>query len=142
MYTQAFYAASTFLFLLLGKHIGPKYLGGGRGWRTIMAYSAAGYGQKTNYYSNPDVQFLGYDTGSAEEDSARVITENRFVFAALGDEDEGCAAPVTTAAPALSTEVPSPSTEAPTPSTEAPILSTEAPTPTSTSTAMNNGALF
>lgn len=87
-----------------GKHIGPKYLGGGRGWRTIMAYNAAGYGQKTNYYSNPNVQFMGHDTGSAEEDSSRVIRENRFVMAAVGDESEACA--ISTSAPPTTTEAP------------------------------------
>merc|ERR1711981_47743 len=124
-----------------GKHIGPKYLGGGRGWRTIMAYNEPGYGQKTNYYSNPDVQFLGHDTGSADEDSARVITENRFVFAAIGDESETCAAPTpapTTQAPAPTTDAPAPTTEAPAPTTEAPAPSTEAPTAIPTSAYMNN----
>merc|ERR550519_1473594 len=87
-----------------GKHIGPQYLGGGRGWRTIMAYSAAGYGQKANYYSNPDVQFMGHDTGSADEDNAKVITVNRFVMEAIGVESEKCTA--ATSAPAPTTEAP------------------------------------
>merc|ERR1711981_7184 len=113
-----------------GKHIGPQYLGGGRGWRTIMAYYAPGYGVKANYYSNPDVQFMGHDTGSADEDSARVITENRFVMAALGDESETCTAPTT--------EAPAPTTEAPAPTTEAPVPTTWAPTAAPTTATMNN----
>ena len=42
---------------------------------------------------------MGHETGSAEEDSSRVIRENRFVMAAVGDESEACAiAPPTTVA--------------------------------------------
>jgi len=73
-----------------GSHIGPKFLGG-KGWRSIMAYSSDGYKRRANYYSNPKVKYLEYATGTADkEDNARVITQNRFKFAAIGDESSAC----------------------------------------------------
>merc|ERR1740128_486353 len=92
-----------------GAYIGPAYLGGGRGYRTIMAYSKTGHGSKANVYSSPNVQFMGYTTGSELEDNARVIKENRFGMAALGDESGTCdwsfstEAPTTVAPTATST---------------------------------------
>ena len=49
-------------------------------------YSADHYRNKANYLSNPDVKFMGEETGSWDEDNARVITETRFRSAAVGDE--------------------------------------------------------
>lgn len=44
-------------------------------YRTIMSYSCgSGYG---NYFSNPDVSYLGRVTGTATEDNARTIEENK-----------------------------------------------------------------
>ena len=82
-----------------------------------------------NYYSNPSLKWEGMALGTAEEDSARVITETRlvphvhcgdkgahdghripqllteqprFVFAAQGDEsDQSCAATAPTGTPSL-----------------------------------------
>merc|ERR1712002_529259 len=84
----------------LGKHIS---LGNGNGVRTIMAYSAQGFGTRVNWWSNPDATYQGVATGTAEENNARVIREHRFAFADIGDESSSCEAttqPPTTAPPA------------------------------------------
>ena len=63
------------------------------GYRTNMAYFSFGHGNKVNYYSNPDVIYpgTGTPTGVAGEDNnAKVITENRFTFASIGDESGVC----------------------------------------------------
>ena len=70
----------------------------GSGYRTIMAYRLAGHGRKINYWSaaDPSVKFRGqYATGDAEADNKRLLTETRFVFAAIGDESEACSSAVT-----------------------------------------------
>jgi len=71
----------------LGKHIE------GTGFRTNMAYSAPGYDyswSKINYYSNPDVMYMGVPTGTENENNARVLREHRFAFADNGDESLAC----------------------------------------------------
>ena len=74
-----------------GGYIEPRY-------RTIMAYPKSGY-SRVNYYSSPDVYYQGVVTGSATEDNARVIRENRFGFAAVGDESGKCESVTATSAP-------------------------------------------
>jgi len=73
-----------------GSYIEPRY-------RTIMGYYKEGYGARVNYYSSPNVFYRGSPTGSDTEDTARVIKENRFGFAAVGDESETCSTPTSTA---------------------------------------------
>jgi len=70
-----------------GWYIGPP----GFGYRTCMAYSASGYKTRLNRFSNPTLFYQDELTGDFEEaDNARVIRENRFVMAAIGDEAEEC----------------------------------------------------
>ena len=77
------------------------------GYRTILAYYSEGHNERVNYYSNPNVNFpgTGTPTGVADlSDNARVITDNRHAFAAVGDESGVCndgSAPTTTVAPTL-----------------------------------------
>ena len=85
---------------------GPADLDG-VGYRTVLAYSNPGYSRRVLHVSNPDVLFKGqtgvvlltninyvstdYPTGVREEaNNARVITENRFMMADIGDESEQC----------------------------------------------------
>jgi len=79
-------------------------------YRTCMAYSRTGYNRKANIYSSPVAKWQGVISGSATTDNARVIRENRFGMAAVGDESGTCdwnfsstAAPttVTTVAPTV-----------------------------------------
>jgi len=120
-----------------GAYIGPAYLGGGRGYRTIMAYNKAGHGSKANVYSSPNVQFMGHTTGSELEDNARVIKENRFGMAALGDETGTCDWSFSTEAPTtVAPTTVAPTTVAPTtvaPTTVAPTATTTAGNFTTTS---------
>ena len=62
--------------------------------RTIMAYQRAEKPENTrevNYYSNPKVNFKNVPTGEeGKADAARMITENRFAIAAVGDESQKC----------------------------------------------------
>jgi len=87
-----------------------------KGYRTILAYSAANHQTRLNYYSNP-LQVLDItqtSLGVADlSDNARLITENRFAFAANGDESNMCSevstsapttTPSTTAPPTTNTE--------------------------------------
>jgi len=60
------------------------------GYRTIMAYSEPGFRKRVNVYSSPQASYEGVITGTDTEDSARVIKENRFGFAAVGDESGIC----------------------------------------------------
>ena len=54
-------------------------------------YTAKGFANKINYYSNPDISFMGMTTGeSTEADNARLITEHRFDQADKGDESGKC----------------------------------------------------
>jgi len=59
------------------------------GYRTIMAYNtSSGHPERRNYYSNPDV-FLpdtNTPTGTEMSNNAKVLIQNRFKVAALGDE--------------------------------------------------------
>ena len=85
------------------------------GYASIMAYETTGFVQ-TNYYSNPDVTHpqAGTPTGvSGSANNVRVLTEQRFMMAAVGDESGSCgagvvttAAPPTTIAPATTTKKP------------------------------------
>lgn len=59
-------------------------------YRTCMAYSNGNFNRKANIYSSPVATFQGVITGSATEDNARVIRENRFGMAAVGDESGTC----------------------------------------------------
>ena len=62
-------------------------------YRSIMAYNTAGE-RRINYYSNPDVNFKGYPTGTHANDNARTMSEVRFAVANIGDESMGCPADV------------------------------------------------
>merc|ERR1712198_537301 len=83
-----------------GSYIEPRY-------RTIMAYGKDGYNTRVNWYSSTKVKFGGEITGSDIEDTARVIKENRFGFAAVGDETGSCDMATTTASPPVTTPTPS-----------------------------------
>merc|ERR550539_1335477 len=64
-----------------------------RGYRTIMSYRDDGHGHRVNYYSNPAVILpdTGTPTGVAgTSNNAAVLTRNRFMMAALGDESASC----------------------------------------------------
>ena len=75
-----------------GYLLGPDSLDN-TGYRTAMAYNADGHKTRVNYLSNPDVEYRGYPTGDADRaDNARVVTENRFLMADIGDEAHGCQA--------------------------------------------------
>ena len=97
---------------------------GNSGVRTILAYSASGHSTRVNYYSNPAVSYpsTGTPTGvTGVSNNAAVITENRFAFAALGDESATC-----------NDGFPTPSTTATTSGTAAPSSSTASPSTNST----------
>jgi len=73
-----------------GYFIGPEDLDN-TGYRTAMAYRKDGHATRVNYLSNPDVEYKGFPTGDARKaDNARVITENRFLMADIGDESQSC----------------------------------------------------
>ena len=86
------------------------------GYRTILAYTASGHRTRVNYYSNPSVVYpvTGTPTGVADiSNNAAVITNNRFAFAALGDESGTCSessTTTTTATPTTTTGSPGNST--------------------------------
>merc|ERR1711962_425460 len=68
----------------LGHHIpGTKKM-------TIMAYGHGQNTQEINYYSAPNVYYNGILTGSELLNNARVLRENRFAMAAVGDESGSC----------------------------------------------------
>jgi len=68
----------------LGHHIpGTPYM-------TIMAYEHGPHIWPVNYYSAPNVYYNGILTGSELLNSARVLRENRFAMAAIGDESGSC----------------------------------------------------
>ena len=73
------------------------------GYRTIMAYRVGGHWNRVNYYSNPavDLPITGTPTGVAGvSNNAKVIRDNRFAFASLGDESATCSdGTVSTSAP-------------------------------------------
>ena len=58
-------------------------------YRTIMAYSTAGE-KRVNYYSSPQVNYMGAVTGNTHNDNARTLTEVRFAAAGVGDERLSC----------------------------------------------------
>ena len=63
------------------------------GARTILAYPRSGYNARVNYYSNPSVilPLTGTPTGVDDvSNTASVITQNRFIMAAHGDESATC----------------------------------------------------
>ena len=80
-----------------GGYIKPRY-------RTIMAYPKKGY-KRVNYYTSPDVFYKGVVTGSDTEDNARVIKENRFGFAGVGDESGTCEGVTATLTPPVITSL-------------------------------------
>merc|ERR1719350_507221 len=114
------------------------------GRRTILAYSRGPDGKyypRANIFSGPHTKFDWHGaqvtTGTEEEDNVRVIRENRFAFAAQGDEsDTSCRAatvpPTTTTTTATTTTTTTTSTTttpAPTTtfSTTTPLTSTGSP---------------
>jgi len=60
------------------------------GYRTVLAYNAAGYSNRVNYYSNPDVSFNGIPTGDAQNNNAKLLSERRFLMANVGDKSMAC----------------------------------------------------
>merc|ERR1712179_178512 len=73
-----------------GYLLGPYGLDG-IGYRTAMAYNADGHKTRVNYLSNPRVEYKGYPTGDADSaDNARVVKENRFLMADIGNESKSC----------------------------------------------------
>ena len=74
-----------------GYLLGP-YGADNTGYRTAMAYNADGHKTRVNYLSNPNVEYKGYPTGEADADNARVVKENRFLMADIGDESQSCTA--------------------------------------------------
>jgi len=74
-------------------HLITKKNGKPSGFRTCLAYYSKGYGNKVNYYSNPDVTFPATGTPTGVEgvsNNAKVMTEVRFNMAAMGDESGTC----------------------------------------------------
>ena len=65
------------------------------GFRTIMAEVGRGHMQQVNYFSNPDIIYpgTGTPTGTTKSNNARVLMNNRFKMAALGDESRRCQNP-------------------------------------------------
>merc|ERR1712083_629827 len=81
-----------------------------------------------NYDSNPSVKFKNVPTGVAgKADAARMITENRFAIAAVGDESKKCS---TGSGGAGGATTPSPAKTTPS-STLAPSTTTASPETTS-----------
>ena len=62
------------------------------GYRTILAYNAAGHRTRVNYYSNPDVNYpvTGTPTGLVGSNNAALLNINRASLAAVGDESSIC----------------------------------------------------
>ena len=63
------------------------------GFRTIMAYSAPYHRLRVNYYSNPRVRLAVNSVITGLEDiadNARVIRDNRWSMASLGNERAKC----------------------------------------------------
>ena len=70
--------------------IGPEDLDN-VGYRTVLAYSNPGYSRRVLQLSNPEVDYNGYPTGvEGRADNARVIRDNRFLMADIGDESQSC----------------------------------------------------
>eukprot|EP00092_Neocalanus_flemingeri_P009414 GFUD01010128.1.p1 GENE.GFUD01010128.1~~GFUD01010128.1.p1 ORF type:complete len:932 (+),score=154.92 GFUD01010128.1:38-2833(+) len=96
----------------------------GLGWsngvvRTIMAYQLEGLklpkNPRVNYWSNPDVEWKGevgsdkhgpFRTGDQRADNARLLKENRYAMAAVGNEQVQCGVEVETTEPPELTEAP------------------------------------
>ena len=63
------------------------------GFRTILAYTAAGHKTRVNYYSNPSVELAATGTATGIEglsNNAAVLLKNRFAMAGIGDQHEEC----------------------------------------------------
>jgi len=73
-----------------GHFIGPTNDVKWKGYRSSMAYRKDGHYHRINYFSNPDVMYKGYPTGTEENNCARTIKENRFGMAAVGNESKTC----------------------------------------------------
>lgn len=56
------------------------------GYRTILAYTAKGYSTRVNYYSSSNVTYKDMPTGDANNDNAKLLSDRRFVMAAVGDD--------------------------------------------------------
>jgi len=74
-----------------GYHYGKVFAPGK--YRSIMGYNLKGE-SRVNYYSSPNVMFRdkyrSYRTGSNKEDNLRVLNENRWAVADIGDESMPC----------------------------------------------------
>ena len=60
------------------------------GYRSIMGYNYPGHSFRVNYYSNPNVNYQGSASGTSSANNAKVISDNRFAMAAVGDESGSC----------------------------------------------------
>ena len=72
------------------------------GYRTILAYAAAGHSTRVNYYSNPSVIYppTGTPTGvEGMSNNAALLLRNRMSMSSIGDESVACATVNPTAAP-------------------------------------------
>jgi len=58
-------------------------------YRSIMAYNYKGE-KRINYYSNPDVKYKGLPTGTSRYNNAKVLTDQRFAAAKIGNERMKC----------------------------------------------------
>jgi hypothetical protein len=60
-----------------------------RKYRTIMASDDKGE-KRVNYYSNPSVKYNRYATGNRLNNNAKVLRDNRFAAASIGNERMRC----------------------------------------------------
>jgi len=56
-------------------------------YRTIMSYEKTGFEKRVNIFSSSVAKYEGIRTGDKNSDNARVIRENRFALAAIGNEE-------------------------------------------------------
>lgn len=69
-------------------------------YRSIMAYNSPAGEDRVNYYSSPEIFYKGtWVTGTTNDDNARVLTDNRFAAAKIGDESMRCPGNVRSASP-------------------------------------------
>ena len=57
-----------------------------------MAYATRNNEKRINYYSNPEVKYKGYPTGTKSNNNALTLTEARFAVAQISDESSACPA--------------------------------------------------
>ncbi|CAM9251578.1 unnamed protein product, partial [Ectocarpus sp. 12 AP-2014] len=65
---------------------GLRYCTGTNSYRTIMGLDTDCNVPRVNYFSNPDVYYLGLPTGTSTENNARQITDNMLTVASFRGE--------------------------------------------------------